>query len=96
MELSLFQMKNKLKRLKKKSTVSLSCIRFSPSMYMYSLYMYFKNFLGEGYDLAFHFSGSKYFCPGAFKPYFLLCASQKLGQQTLRAPKPLDFIIRQN
>lgn len=76
MELSLFQMKNKLKRLKKKSTVSLSCIHFSPSMYMYSLYMYFNNFLGEGYDLAFHFSGSNYFCPGAFKPYFLLCASE--------------------
>lgn len=37
--------------------------------------MYFKNFLGEGYDLTFHHSGSKYFCPGAFKPYFLMCAS---------------------
>lgn len=60
---------------KKKSTVSLSCIHFSPSMYMYSLYMYFKNFLWEEYDLAFHFSGSNYFSLGAFKPYFPLCAS---------------------
>lgn len=67
MELSLFQIKKKIERIKKKIHIV---------FVMYSLYMYFKNFLGEGYDLAFHYSGSNYFSLGAFKPYFLLCASE--------------------
>lgn len=40
---------------------------------MYFLYMYFKNFFGEGYDLVFYYFGSNYFSFGVFKFYFFLC-----------------------
>lgn len=56
MELSLFQMKNKVNRLKKKSTVSLSCTHFSPSMYMYLFIHVFQKFSWRGIWFGFpHF-----------------------------------------
>lgn len=70
MELSLFQILKNWQDKKKNP----QCLCQYPSMYMYSLY--FQKIFWEGYYSAFHYSGSNYFSLGAFKPYFLLCASE--------------------
>lgn len=82
-----FKFKKKIERIKKKSSLSLSCILYTCiSKIFLERDMIWLSTTLAAIILVLALSSPTFFC--------VLQSARPL--QTLRAPKPLDFIIRQN